>query len=120
MKKIFYIFTFLLFVIPTSNAFACGNSTKKADTEQTSCEHKNQDTEKKSCCDSESEDEKGCNGSCNNSNCHCPVSVNIPFPVKNFEVTSTSNLKLIKLNWTYVQNAPKPVYLSIWQPPKIS
>ena len=120
MKKIFYIFTFLLLVIPTSEAFACGSSSKKAETEQTSCEHSENETEKKSCCDSDSEDDNGCNGGCNNSNCHCPVTINIPIPSNILVYNLTPNLSLIKLNWSYVQNAPKPVYLSIWQPPKIS
>jgi len=120
MKKIFYILTFLLLVIPTSNAFACENSTKKADTEQNSCEHNNQNTQKKSCCDSDSKDGNDCDGGCNNTDCNCPVSVNIPIPVNNLVINLTPDLRLVKIDWTYVQNAPKPVYLSIWQPPKIS
>lgn len=118
LKKIFYIFTFLLLLIPTSEAFACGNASKKAETEQTSCEHSDNETEKKSCCDSNSEDYNGCNGGCKNTNCHCPV--NIPIPSNILVYSLTPNMSLIKINWPYMQNATKPVYLSIWQPPKTS
>ena len=121
MKKIFYILTFLLFLLPTSNLLACGNSSKKADIEQTSCNHRNNKTEKKSCCDSKTDDkENDCNGGCKNTTCHCPISVNIPIPASSFSIQSSPLVLVEKTNWAFIQNAPKPVYLSIWQPPKIS
>ena len=122
MKTIFYIFTFLLLTLPMSNVFACGKTSKKATIEQSVCEptNSNQATKNKSCCDSDGNDDNGCNGGCKNPNCHCPVTVNFAIPSNNLVVNLTSNLRLFRINWTYVQNALKPIYLSIWQPPKIS
>ncbi len=99
---------------------ACGNSLIKTNTEQTTCNHKDTQSEKKSCCDSKTSDkENHCNGSCQDTNCHCPVSVNIPIPVNTFSIHFIPLLIVEKTNWAYIQNAPKPIYLSIWQPPKI-
>lgn len=121
MKNVFYILTFLLFMLPTSNALACGNSSTKANTEKSCCKNNDKHTEKKSCCDSKTGDkENHCNGGCKNTNCHCPVSVNIPILASNFSIQSTPLVIVEKINWAFIQNAPKPVYLSIWQPPKIS
>ena len=123
MKNLFYILTFLLFILPTSNALACGNSdTQKEDTEMSCCKsHNDHDSEKKSCYDSSDEDgDNDCNGNCNDKNCHCPTSVNIPIPASSFSIQSTPLVVVEKTNWAFIQNAPKPVYLPIWQPPKIS
>jgi hypothetical protein len=117
MAKAFYIFIFLVFVIPTSTVLACSSESKEVVSEQGTCETKS-DKETKSCCSRHTEND--CKGGCNNTDCNCPVVVNLPMLVGDFAVRLTPNFKLIKLNWAYVQNAPKPVYLSIWQPPKIS
>ena len=120
MRKVFYIFIFLLFVIPTSSVSACEAHSKKADTDQSSCNHNNQSSDKKPCCDSNDEQDNGCDGSCTNSDCHCPSSINIPIPVNHLVINMIPNFVGTTIDWTYVQNAPKPVYISIWHPPKIS
>ena len=122
MKNLFYILIIFLIVIPTSKAMACGNSSKKPDIQQTSCNHKNEKkSEKKSCCNSEKKgDNHDCKGDCNNTNCHCPISTNVPLPVNNFIHFFTTLIVAEDTNWDYVQNRPISVYLSIWQPPKIS
>lgn len=123
MKRIIYILTLLLLVIPTSNTLACGNTdTKKADTEMSCCKsHNDHDSEKKSCCDSsDKNDDNDCNGNCNDKNCHCPISVNVPIPANNMVVSLKPLIYVESSNWTYVQSIPKTVYLPIWQPPKIS
>ncbi|MCB9261171.1 MAG: hypothetical protein H6607_02190 [Flavobacteriales bacterium] len=120
MKKIIYILTLLLLVIPASNALACGNSTtdKKMSCSKSNNDH---DSEKKSCCDSSDENgDNDCNGKCNDKNCHCPVSVNIPIPVNNLVVSLNPLIYVESNTWAYVQSIPKDVYLPIWQPPKIS
>jgi len=106
-----------------SNALACGTTdTKKADTEISCCKsHNEQDSETKSCCDSNNEDgDNDCNGDCNDKNCHCPISVNVPIPANNIVVSLTPLIYVESNTWAYVQSIPKAVYLSIWQPPKIS
>ncbi len=122
MKNVFYILTFLLFLLPTSNAMACGNSEAKASTEQSCCQsEKAQDDETKSCCDTQDNDsDNDCNGTCNNSNCHCPISVSLSLPTNTISLHSIPLILVEITNWAFIQNAPKPVYLSIWQPPKIS
>lgn len=110
----------VLLVVPTDTVFACGSSSEKDKTEKTSCSTKDSHTEKKSCCDTKNKEDDGCNGACNNSFCHCPSSVNITFFFNDFQLSNTINLKLLNNGWTYVQHIPNAVYLSIWQPPKIS
>lgn len=110
----------VLLVVPTSTVFACGSSSEKDKTEKTSCSVKDNHTEKKSCCDTKNKEDDGCNGACDNSFCHCPSSVNITVFFNDFQLSNTINLKLLNNDWTYVQHIPKAVYLSIWQPPKIS
>jgi hypothetical protein len=114
------ILFFMLLVIPTSKVFACGNSSKKEKTEKSSCEKQDDHSEKRSCCDKENKESDGCNGSCDNASCHCPSSVNSIVPFKNFQLELSNNFKLLVNEWTYVQNKLKAIYLSIWQPPKIS
>lgn len=123
MKKIIYILTLLLLVIPASNALACGNTTTdKADKEiPCSKSHNDRDSEKKSCCDSSDENgDNDCNGNCNDKNCHCPISVNVPIPANNMVVSLKPLIYVESNTWAYVQSIPKAIYLPIWQPPKIS
>jgi hypothetical protein len=114
------ILVLMLLVIPTSSVFACEKSSEKEKTEKTSCSKEDNQTEKKSCCENQEKDDNGCNGACDNSSCHCPSSVNIPVFFNDFQLSNTNNLNLLNNDWTYVQHNPKAVYLSIWQPPKIS
>lgn len=110
----------ILLVIPTSTVFACVKTSEKEKTEKTSCSKEVSQFEKKSCCDNHKKEDKGCNGGCDTSSCHCPTTINIPVFFNDFLLSNTNNLKLLNNNWTYVQHYPKAVYLSIWQPPKIS
>jgi len=99
---------------------ACGNSSIKTSTEQITCNYKDTQTEKKSCCDSKTNQKVNhCNGSCQDTNCHCSISINIPIPVNSFSIHFIPLLIVEKTNWAYIQNAPKPICPSIWQPPKI-
>ncbi|SDF53216.1 hypothetical protein [Cellulophaga baltica] len=110
----------MLLVIPTSSVFACGKSSEKEKTEKTSCSKEDNQTEKKSCCDNQENDDDGCGGACDNTSCHCPSSVNSTVSFKDVLLELNNNFKLLANEWTYVQNKPKAVYFSIWQPPKIS
>lgn len=110
----------MLLVIPTSTVLGCGNTSDREKTEKTSCSKKDNHSEKTSCCDNDNKDDNGCNGACDYSSCHCPSTVNIPAFLDEFQLSNATNLKLLNNDWTYVQHNPKAVYLSIWQPPKIS
>lgn len=111
--QILILFLLLLFV-PTSTVFACRNISDKEITEKASCSKEENQSEKKSCCDN------GCNGACDNSSCHCPTSVNTTVSLTTFQLKLNNNFKLLSNDWAYLQHVPKAVYLSIWQPPKIS
>ncbi len=120
MKNLFYIITFLFLLISSNNVLACGNSSTQITTEQADCNQKKIETKNKSCCDSnDDKQESDCNGKCNNKNCHCPVSVNPPILVYNCEIKPIVLITQSKLKWAFIQNAPKPIYSAIWQPPKI-
>jgi len=110
----------MLLVVPTSSVFACGKSFEKEKTEKISCSKEDNKTEKKSCCDNQKKDDDGCGGDCDNTSCQCQSSVNSTVSFKDFQLELNNNFKLLANEWTYVQNKPKAVYLSIWQPPKIS
>lgn len=112
--QILILFVILL-VLPISTAFACGNTSEKEKTERTSCTKENNHSEKKSCCNNES-----CNGGCDNTSCHCPSSLNTFVILNLFHLKLDANFNLLNSDWAFVQNTPKAVYLSIWQPPKIS
>lgn len=114
------ILLLILLVIPASTVLACGNSSEKEKTEKTSCSKEDSHAEKMSCCDTGEKGDDGCVGNCGHASCHCPSSVNIPVVSNNFELSNTNNFSHLVNDWTYVQHNPKAVYLSIWQPPKIS
>jgi predicted acylesterase/phospholipase RssA len=107
----------LLLVFPTSTVLAFGNSSKTPKTENHICSSQDTHSGKKSCCDN---DDNGCVGLCNNNYCHFPNSVSIPFYINDSEQTSTTLMYVLKVDYSYVQNTPNKVYLSIWQPPEIS
>ena len=110
----------VLLVIPTNTFFACGNSSNKEKTKKTSCSKVDSQYEKNLCCDNHKEDDGGCNGGCDNISCHCPTTINIPVVIYYFQLSNTNHVNLLNIDWPYVQHNPKAVYLSIWQPPKIS
>lgn len=110
----------LLLVFPTSTVLAYGNSFKTPETENHICSSQDTHCEKKSCCDNDHNDDKGCSGPCNNNYCHFPSSVSIPFYINDSEQANTAYMYALKVDYNYIQNTPKSVYLSIWQPPEIS
>ncbi|PKB00396.1 hypothetical protein B0O79_3860 [Flavobacteriaceae bacterium MAR_2009_75] len=110
----------ILLVIPTSTVFACENTSDKEKTEKISCKKQDDDSEKKSCCDKGEKDDDGCGGTCDNISCHCPSSVNSTVSFEGFQLELFNNFNLLVNEWTFVQNKPKAVYFSVWQPPKIS
>ncbi len=110
----------MLLVIPTSSVLACGNSSQKEKTEKTACSKEFSHSEKKSCCDTGDNDGNGCNGTCDHASCYCPSSVNTFVFLYAIHIKFNNNFKLLENEWTYIQHAPKAIYLSIWQPPKIS
>ncbi len=110
----------LLLVFPTSRVLAYGNSCKTVKTENRIFSSQDTHCEKKSCCDNDHSDDKGYSGSCNNNYCHFPSSVNIPFYINDSEQANTAYIYALKVDYNYVQNTPKSVYLPIWQPPEIS
>ncbi|MBC8767789.1 hypothetical protein H4O18_07290 [Arenibacter sp. BSSL-BM3] len=113
------LFVLLLF-LPVSEVLACGNSKENSKIVSNSCSANDHHTEKKSCCDSEKNHaDEGMGGSCSNTSCHCPVPINAPVYLTNFELTSTNNYIVLEIDWAYIQKNPKLVYLPIWQWPKI-
>ena len=105
--------------MPASSVFACETPTEKEKTEKSCCSKAEKQAEKKSCCDNESDD-NGCNGDCGHSSCQCPTSINTSVTFKNFQLKFNNNIQYSNIGWAYIQHVPKPVYLSIWLPPKIS
>jgi hypothetical protein len=121
VKKYFPILLVVIatVVFHTSNGFACGNTS-----EQTTIDCKKSH---KSCCynhsDTENVSDEDCGGDCGgnsgNSSCHCTNSVNVLFlNLVTFKISHYCNTAQ-KL-WHYNQNLPRPIYLTIWTPPKIS
>lgn len=105
--------------IPLNRLSACNNITPTKS--EIPCHINSSESANKQCCDSHDNDNNTnhCNGSCNN-NCHCPASVNISIPINNFTIPLNSVVIYTKeTNWAYLNNMPEPVYLPIWQPPKI-
>ena len=110
----------MLLVIPTGTVFACGNSSEKKKMEKISHSKEDGHSNEKSCCDKGEKDDDGCGGACDNTSCHCPNTINNPVVFIDFKLSNTNNFTLLVNEWTYIQQIPKSVYLSIWQPPKIS
>lgn len=110
----------VLMVFPFSNVFACVKSYDKLNTEKISGSKENKQHVKKSCCNEHQKEKDSCHGNCNMASCHCPITLIIPFSSESYQLSNPTNLHLFHNLWTYVQHHPKAVYLTIWQPPKIS
>lgn len=118
MVRFFYIAFLTLIVgiaIPTKT-YACSTTSNK--TEQLT----KKTIQKKDCCNHGKEDgnnkENDCEGKCNNSACHCPIScVNFILPV----YTQLSLIKVIisKSDFYFQETYYSSRFLTIWQPPKI-
>lgn len=113
----FLFLFFMLLVIPTSTIKACDSSTK---VENSSCTMEDMNDNEKSCCDNHKKDDDGCDGKCNNVNCHCPSTISTSIFYSNFELSIQNNDIIHGSDWIFVQHFPKAIYLSIWQLPKIS
>lgn len=110
----------VLMLVTTSAVKACDKLAKIEHIAKSSCEKELNHKNKKSCFDNDHNGVNNCAGHCKHSLCHCPTSVNpTVFYTENdvslnhFDLTVTNLL-------AYIQFIPKAVYLSIWQPPKIS
>lgn len=125
MKKIHIILILLLgiFLMPTS-AIACGvKNSKKSCNKQISCSK----SEKKECCctdKSNSEENKGCNGNCDNSLCGCAstcTTSTVSFLSEiNFETRVFNFPAVEKVNFPNAQSSISDGFYSIWLIPKIS
>ncbi len=120
IKNCIIVLFILLLVFPANTALAFVNSTKTPKTENHICSKQGAHSEKKSCCDNDHNGDKSCGGSCSSKYCHFSSSVSIPFYVKDAEQTKHLHLYVLKVEHTYVQNTPKKIYLSIWQPPELA
>lgn len=122
MKNALHKFILLLFllVIPTSSALACGSVSDKDKMEQTACNKDDNTSKKIACCSTDSDADKSCAGSCDSASCHCPSTPNTPVFSNVFYITHANHYQILVNDWAYVQPAPRAVYLSIWQLPKIS
>ncbi|MBJ7882614.1 hypothetical protein [Gelidibacter salicanalis] len=122
MKSKNYIIalSILLLVFSTSTVWASENSSKTHHTENHICSSQDTAPEKKSSCDNDHIGDKGCGGSCSSKYCHFSSSVSIPFYIEDAEQANLTYKYVLKIDHTCVQNTPKKISLSIWQPPEIS
>lgn len=125
MKKLHIIVLLFLgmFLMPTS-AIACGSKTsKKSCDKELSCSK----SEKEECCctdKSNSEENTGCNGNCDNSLCECASTCTTPtvsfLSEINFETRIFNFLTVEKVNFSNSSLSISDGYYSIWLIPKIS
>lgn len=125
MKRFHIILILLVGILfmPTS-AIACGNKTsKKSCDKEVSCST----SEKKECCctdKSNTEENKGCNGNCDNSLCGCASTCTTPtvsfLPQINFETRIFNFPAVEKVNFPNSPSSISDGFYSIWLIPKIS
>ena len=129
MKKMFHIrAAFSLFIILTiglipSLSYACGAKSEKYNEKIDCC--KSEKKPKKDCCKKQNSEEpnseeKGCNGDCENSSCHCS-NVTISFAVQNYLEIKVKTLvtESEKTKLYYNENYHSDGFISIWTPPNI-
>jgi hypothetical protein len=115
------------FLFLSVDVFACGSQGKDTKKEnnigKSCCSSKNSGDNKNCCCSNSEKDEKetkNCDGSCKHNGCSTTTSTsfyleqNDIFPLTIFKIEE----EVLNM-WTYSQPKFNPVYLSIWQPPKI-
>jgi hypothetical protein len=127
MRNWILISTVLTFLFLSLNSIACrnpNNDMKKETVDQKSCCSSKKSVEEKSCCCSSTEkgekETKKCNGSCKHKGCNSTS--NASFYLKSNDYLPLTSLNFeeeVKNLWSYSQPKIIPVYLSIWQPPKI-
>lgn len=113
----------LLLALPGGFVLACGTSKDMPKAASGINLEMENHSNKKACCnadENQNSDKNGCEGNCNHSTCHCPVSVNVTLLVYRFEFSIKKNYILKEYEWAYIHQIPNSVYLTIWQPPKIS
>jgi hypothetical protein len=118
-KSHILILFIILSVIPTSIVFACGNTSDKEKSESTYCSKEDRHSDEKSCCNKDQKDKNWCNGACDSSTCHCPITISIPVFFDCFQLFNTKDLALLENSSAFGPQVPKAVCLSIWQQPKI-
>ncbi len=113
----------LLLALPDGFVLACGTSKDMPKAASGINLEMENHSNKKACCnadENQNSDNHGCEGNCNHGYCHCPVSVNVLVVLNRFEFQINTNFSPLEYDWAYIQDSPKSVYLTIWQPPKIS
>ena len=110
----------LLLVLPSSTVLACQNASENERAEEIICFNGDWNSEIKLCCENNQEGDDGNEGTCDNSSCHCLRTVNISVLFHALESSNRNVFIRLSDQRIYVQHLPKAVYLSIWQPPKIS
>ncbi|MBC5834357.1 hypothetical protein G6N05_07770 [Flavobacterium sp. F372] len=125
MKKYHYILIVLLgFILMPSSVMACGKSSEKHTCKK---EISSSKTEKMSCCNNDAsseKDNKGCQGTCDHSDCSCsstcsstPLNLLLEVVFQN----STLNDSIIeKAKFSYSSPSILDGFHSIWVIPKIS
>jgi hypothetical protein len=106
---------------------ACGNSNKDTKKEKASnkscCSSENSGQEKNCCCsdsDSQKKDSKECDGSCKHKGCNSSTISSFYLNSEEFvPITPIIFIEEVQNLWSYSQSKISPVYLAIWQPPKI-
>ena len=131
--SIFYCLLFGLCLVAMPNeAVACGGDCCKKEQQAVEKETSKSCGEAESCCSKSTEkptkktpEKKDCNGKCGGKSCPCPSPSNAPIPfittniLPQFQYLHTFFLSE-KTGYYFLNVIPKPVYLSLWQPPKIS
>ena len=127
--SIFYFFLFALCLVAMpSEAVACGGNCCKKEQKTVEKETSKSCDEVESCCSKSAKktpEKKDCKGKCGGKSCPCPSPSNAPIAcvttniLPQFQYLHTFFLSE-KTGYYYLNVIPKPVYLSLWQPPKIS
>ncbi|WP_130735047.1 hypothetical protein [Flavobacterium sp. J27] len=120
MKQYRYmlVFVFLGFLLKPNETYACS---KNVATEKTCCTSaKNKFQKKQHTCSDDKEENKSCQGNCDNSNCNVSLAFSSILP-NNYSIKLNNVVFLHgKTNFSYLEKRNTIPYFSIWSPPKIS
>lgn len=117
----------MTFLFSSRDVLACENQNNEAQKEMTtkkSCCSSESSTDKKQCCCSDSEksdkETKKCDGSCKHNGCNSTTTSTVYLKSNDYFPLSPLTFDEEDRNmWRYSQPKINPVYLAIWQPPKI-
>jgi hypothetical protein len=132
MKSLFFILSQILLVLafsaaPTASVSACGNEGGDCcDKKEAKHESQSGCCSEKSGCSQDSNEGNGCGGDCGKNGCPCPTTNCSHAPaaaltdaLMEFPKIS-SNVLPAKMAWYFKAKKPKPVWLAIWLPPKLT